>query len=846
MPVRNQPSLDTYITKRDPRQTPEPFGRLTIPVTNKLFVVQQHAASHLHFDLRLEVGGVLKSWAVPKGPSDDPSDKRLAMQTEDHPLDYADFEGEIPPGNYGAGHVIVWDRGTYTPLELQARNFDEAYKKGKLLFEVAGFKMRGRWTLVRIKTKTNKDGRDNTGKEWLLIKEQDQYAVNQGCTFNHTSVLSGLTVEQLKNPAGTKRSIRKKLTTLPTAKQGHPKKPKPMLAKAGDAHNRRGWIWELKYDGYRILAARNEGIVRLVTRNGLEISERFPEICQTLAHLPMADFVMDGELIINDATGRPSFANMQTRARSMTQHQVSVAAIEQPATYYAFDLLHLEGQDLRACPLLDRKAVLRSLVPAQGALRFSEHFADQGQQTYQAAQELGLEGVVGKRQNSRYTTGRSADWIKVRNARSDEFVVVGWSPSKGQKHDIGSLALAEFRTDHYVYVGHAGSGLNISLRETLRHSFKSLARKTPPIKSPPEGLKTTHWVRPKLVIEVSFTEYTPAGHLRHPSIQRQRFDKAPQDCIGRFIPTPDKKASLTSSQPRVQTTNPEKVFFEKPGFTKGDLVEYYRAISPWVLPYLKDRPIVLTRFPDGESGKSFYQRDVPDYVPDWIRREVLWSESTDKPVNYFVLDVEEDLAYVANMGTLPIHMWHSRVQTLDHADWCVLDLDPKVAPFSHVITLAKAIKDLADELELPAMVKTSGATGLHILIPLDQQLTHEQSRTLGELLATVITDRYPDIATIARSVRSRQNKVYIDFMQNGHGRLIAAPFCVRATPEASVSMPLRWHEVKSGLSNTKFHIGNAIRRMQRMKNDPFREVLTTSPDLTRSLSLLAELQKIGQ
>ena len=618
-----------------------------------------------------------------------------------------------------------------------------------------------------------------------------------------------------------------------------------MLAKAGDAHNHRGWIWELKYDGYRILAARNQGAVRLITRNGHEIGDRFPEICHTLAHLPTSDFVMDGELIINDTSGRPSFANMQTRARSMTAHQVSVAAIEQPATYYAFDLLHIEGQDLRFCTLLDRKRLLRALVPTYGAIRFSEHFQDQGQQTYQAAQSLGLEGVVGKRKDSRYESGRSAEWIKVRNARSDEFAVIGWSPSKsqqGRQTDIGSLALAEYRGDQYVYVGHAGSGLNSQLRDSLAQSFKSLQRKTPPVKSLPDDLKLTHWVRPKLVMEVGFTEYTPAGHLRHPSIQRQRFDKTPQECHGRFIPTPDNQVSPQSNHARVVTTNPEKVFFAEPKFTKGDLVQYYRAISPWLLPYLKDRPIVLTRYPDGEAGKSFYQRDVPDYVPDWIRREVLWSESTDAPVNYFVADAEEDLAYIANMGTLPIHMWHSRIQTLDQADWCVLDLDPKEAPFSDVITLAKAIKDLADELELPSMVKTSGASGLHVLIPLAQQLNHDQSKTLGELLARVITDRYPDIATITRAVRSRQNKVYIDFMQNGHGRLIAAPYCVRATSQASVSMPLQWHEVKQGLSNTKYHIGNAVRRMQRLKTDPFHEVLHTSPDLARSLSLLSELQ----
>ena len=837
MPTRSQPKLSPYFAKRDPRQTPEPFGRINIPATGKLFVVQQHAASHLHFDLRLEVNGVLKSWAVPKGPSDDPSDKRLAMQTEDHPLDYADFEGEIPPGNYGAGHVIVWDRGTYRPLEKQAQDFEAAFKDGKLLFEVHGFKMHGRWTLVRLKS--NKQ--NNTGKEWLLIKEQDAYATDDGCSFKHTSVLSGLTVAQLQAPQQKINKLRRKLTRLAAATPAHQAKIKPMLAKAGEAHNRKGWVWELKYDGYRIVAHKEGGLVNLMTRNGHDISQRFPEICQSLTHLPVADFVIDGELVINDDNGRPSFAHMQQRARSMTAHQVSVASVAQPATYYVFDLPCLLGYDLRQCTLLQRKALLQELLPTSGALRYSEHVADKGNQTYQAATELGIEGVVGKRADARYVSGRQADWIKVRNQRTDEFVVVGWSASRHSETDIGSVALAEYRGDVLTYVGHAGSGLNTRLRTELLSIFRRLARKTPAAVIPASNLKTTHWLRPQLVMEVAFTEYTPAGHLRHPSIQRLRDDKQVSECVGRFIPDQADVAPMSSLEHNVTTTNPEKVFFAQPGFTKADLVNYYRAISPWLLPYLADRPIVLTRYPDGEQGKSFYQRDVPDYVPDWIRREVLWSESTEQPVNYFVVDQEEDLAYIANMGTLPIHMWHSRVSSLDQADWCVLDLDPKTAPFSDVIKLALAIRDLAEELELPAFAKTSGASGLHVLIPLQGKLTHEQSKTLGELLAKVITDRYPDIATTTRVVRARQNKVYVDFMQNGHGRLIAAPFCVRATAAASVSMPLQWHEVNRGLRNDKYHIGNAVARMKRLPADPLAGVFSASPDLERSLALLAQM-----
>ena len=788
----------------------------------------------------------MKSWAVPKGPSDDPADKRLAMQTEDHPLDYADFEGEIPKGNYGAGHVIVWDRGTYIPLEAQAESFATAYAKGKLLFELNGYKMHGRWTLVKLKSRAQ--SKRQNGNEWLLIKEQDAFAVDTGCSFTHESILSGLTVAQLARPGHRLAALRRSINKTPGTQQSSLPSLKPMLAKAGDAHRRKGWVWELKYDGYRICASKQFGQVQLKTRNGHNISQRFPEVCQSLSHLLPDDLVVDGEIVINDASGRPDFALMQQRARSMTMHQVSVAAIEQPATYYVFDLLYLLGVDLRQCTLLNRKQILQQLIPAQGVLRYSEHVTD-GLRTYQTALQLGIEGVVGKRAASLYQPGRQADWIKVRNQRTDEFIVVGWSPSRQNSNDIGSLALAEYRIignkNKLVYVGHAGSGLSGPLREALTRKFARLQRKTPPVEQLPEKLKSTHWLRPHLVVEIAFAEYTPSGLLRHPSIARLRDDKSPPECIGQFIPdpgaNPDDTQPLNASAHKIVTTNPEKILFSEAGFKKEDLVAYYRGVSPWLLPYLIDRPIVLTRFPDGDQGKSFYQRDAPDYAPDWIRREVLWSESTDKPVRYFVLEKPEDLAYIANMGTMPIHLWHSRISTLSQADWCVIDLDPKRAPFADVVTLALAIRDLCDELELPAYPKTSGMSGLHVLIPLRGQLNHEQSRTLAELLATVLTRRYPDIATIARSVRARQNKVYVDFMQNGHGRLIAAPFCVRPSPQASVSMPLRWQEVNRGLNNTKYHIGNAIPRLKRLSADPMQPLLTEAPDLERSLARHSEL-----
>ena len=831
-PAKTGAPLATYRDKRDPQSTPEPFGRLHIPATGRLFVVQQHAARHLHFDLRLEMDGVLKSWAVPKGPSADPQEKRFAAETEDHPLDYADFEGEIPAGNYGAGHVIVWDRGAFEHHGDMA----EGLAKGKLLFTLRGNKLRGRWTLVRMK------GRENTGKEWLLIKEQDAYVDDDG-DFPNTSVLSGLTVAQLGAPERTLAPLRAALKRLAPGPRcaATDLDTRPMLATADTAHNRSGWIWELKFDGYRAIAVRQGSGIALKTRNGHDIAAQFPELCQVLRHMPADEFVIDGEIVVQDASARPSFAHIQARAAARTRFEIGTGAITQAATFYCFDLLQLLGTDLRGHTIIERKRLLQKLLPTPSALVYSEHLAGRGLAMLKTAQELGLEGVVGKQADSTYSHGRSGAWVKVRNRRTNDFAVIGWSGSKSHPDDVGSLALAEYRGGRLTYVGHAGSGLSGDLRRSIAEQVKRLARKTSPVRPAPKTMKPTHWLRPHIVVEVAYAEYTPTGRLRQPSIQRLRSDKPVDECISQYETFALEAPAEPAAKIEVVVTNPDKMFFPEPGFTKRDVVDYYRGVARWMLPYLDERPIVLTRYPDGVDGKSFYQREVPDHVPPQIRRERLWSDSGEKAVNYFVLSTPEDLAYLANMGTLPIHMWHSRMSDLDHPDWCVLDLDPKGAPFQDVITLALAIGEIVDRAGLPSYVKTSGATGLHIFVPLNGRLTHEQSNTLGELVALMVTQTHPDIATVARAVRARNKKVYVDYMQNGRGKLIVAPFAIRAKAAASVSMPLKWREVNRGLTIDKFHIGNAIARMRRADEDPMLGLLTVDADLERGLARLGEM-----
>ena len=790
-----------------------------------MFVVQQHRARHLHFDVRLEFDGVLRSWAVPKGPSANPADKRFAAHVEDHPLEYADFEGAIAPGNYGAGYVIVWDRGTWTALNDPVEGWD----KGKLLFELNGYKLRGRWTLVRLR---------KTEKDWLLIKERDEFARDEGHAYSDASIFSGLELADIgdigaKAKALTAMLKKRRAPQLPAGRAV----PTPMLATAsdsGDGFDRKGWVFEFKYDGYRVFALKTPEGVKLLSRNGLSLTEQFPDIAKAVSLLLYDQLLIDGELVVNDASGRPSFGALQTRVALSSRAQIIAAGRHQPALLYAFDLLEALDRDLRALPLVERKSILASVLPPVGPVRYSEHIDEHGRAAFKAAQELGIEGIMAKRGASPYVSGRSGDWIKVRTRRSDDFVIVGWAGSKSNANDIGALIVAEYRGGTLTAVGRVGSGLSGALRREVATALKDVPAGT----ALDDG--DGHWVAPKLVCEVAFREYTSAGHLRQPVFVRMRTDKRPDECVGAFD-EPIAAPPVKQDDRRVDVSHRDKIFFPELGLTKGDLVDYYDAISPWMLPYLADRPLVLTRFPDGIHGKSFYQRDAPDFVPDWIRRETLYSEGSERDLDYFIVDDAAALRYLANLGTIPIHTWHSRVADLAHPDWCVLDLDPKDAPFASVIAVARVIRDLALELELPAYLKTSGASGLHVLIPLACQLTHEQSRTFAHLLARVVVDRAPDIATIQRVVRRREQKVYIDYLQNGHGRLLVAPFSARAEPSAGVSMPLAWDELTNRLRNDRFNIKNAVKRMRSLKTDPWADFLAQRADLARTLERLAAI-----
>ena len=816
--------LDAYRRKRSASATPEPFGGGALASgPRRLFVVQQHAATRLHWDFRLEVDNALKSWAVPKGPSMLPRDKRFAVQVEDHPVEYADFEGTIPDGNYGAGQVIVWDQGTYAPLE----DFETGFQDGKLLFDLHGHKLRGRFTLVALK------GRENTGKEWLLIKESDTWVSD--APLPEESVFSGLSVAQMADPAAAEDAFHARIAKRkPRPPKSASLAEKPMLAKASEPFNRAGWVFEIKYDGYRLLVARNGDEVRLRSRNGLDLTPRFPEIVKCARRLPCREFVIDGEVVVHDARGVPSFPLLQERAAVRGELATARAARHDPVTCYAFDLLHAAGYDLKRLQLLERKNLLAELLPPVGPLRYSTHVEADGVETFEAVSRLGLEGVVGKRADSPYQAGRSDHWRKVRANRTGDFVIAGWTPGKSNAADLGALALAEYRGGALAFCGRVGSGLGSAKRRDVHAQVLALAAGEALDAAP-----AVRWVAPKLVCEVQYREYSLEGHLRLPVFLRLRDDKDPAECVGAFD-APADVAPEPAPVREVPFTNRDKVFFPEKELTKGDLLDYYEKVAPWMLPYLADRPLVLTRFPDGIHGKSFYQRDAPAFVPDWVERKVLWSESAQREVHYFVVQNAESLLYLANMGTIPIHAWHSRITDLEHPDWCVLDLDPKDAPFARVVATAKAIEELLGEIDLPGFLKTSGASGLHVLLPLARQLTHALATTLGELLARIVVGRQPEICTIARMVRQRESKVYIDYLQNGHGQLLVAPLSARAEPAASVSMPVKWSELNGRLRNANYHLQNAVPRLKRM-GDPMAPVLTVEPDLERALARLGEL-----
>lgn len=825
----------------------------------------------MHWDLRLEIDGVLCSWAVPKSPSMDPDTKRLAVKVENHPLEYVHFEAVIPKGNYGAGPMIAWDRGLFRPLVDPAQGLID----GEIKFELYGYKLRGAFTLVH--TGKGKRGK-NSGRgsnDWLLIKKRDAAAAAAAQTpLSAVSVLSGLTIDELEAGAPKHRALVAELPELGAPLRAiAPGSFEPMLCHTADAaFSSAEWVFELKYDGYRLLAFGGAGQAALRYRSAQDATDRYPELTSALRALPIPGLVLDGEVVMLDSEGKPIFHKLASRGQLGRTSEILRTAVTDPVTYIAFDLIGAAGYDLRGLPLLVRKSLLQRILPTVGPLRYGEHVATHGEALLQQVVARGLEGVVAKRADSTYRSTRSRDWLKMKADPEADFAVCGYTPPKGSRTGIGALHLCVWDDERWRWAGKVGSGFNDKQLAALRAELEA----KPPWKPTfprPEGTRDARWVEPTLVVQVRYREWRPESSLRFPVFVRLRPDKTAAECEMPPRSTDDlgprSQATVTQEvsdsdsgpvhrEPDVSTplevdsqirelrlSRLHKVFWradQAPGgaqaVTKGELIEYYRAVAPALLPYLRDRPTVLTRYPDGIDGEMFYQKSMPDWTPPWLRTTALWSEHSQREIHYVLIDDADALAFVANLGSIPIHAWASRIAQLERPDWTIVDLDPKNAPREHVVPLALAIHRLCDAVGLPNYVKTSGQTGLHVLIPLGGTCTFEQARNLAHLLGSLVERQYPDMATTARNPASRGGRVYLDWGQNAHGQLLVAPFSVRPIGGAPVSMPLRWDEVTPELDPKQFHIRNAAERIASWGNDPMLPVLTQRPDLLAALTAL--------
>jgi bifunctional non-homologous end joining protein LigD len=870
-------SLTKYRSKRSAARTPEPFGRevpTSTSTTGGTFVIQKHAARRLHYDFRLEMEGVLRSWAVPKGPSMNPADKHLAVAVEDHPLEYGDFEGVIPPGNYGAGSVIVWDRGVYEVIDPPGDAAD-AVRKGKIDIRMHGFKLNGAFTLVRTGGRRNADPRDE--KNWLLIKKRDQYATTEDVFEMHPrSVLSGLTIEELADAPAVERKLADSLSRKHLPELGSKLKysdfPLTLARTVDDPFDNDKWLFEIKYDGVRVLAIREGETTHLYARKGTDITNRYPEVALALNSIALDRFVLDGEVVAQDERGRPSFQLLQRRMHVNNASQIARLSLAVPVSYYVFDLLAFDRFDTRMLPLEERKRLLGELIHSDGPVRYCDHVIGRGKDFYAAISEHELEGIVAKLRDAPYRGTRTGDWLKIKRPLTEQFVIGGYSDPDGTRTHFGALLLGQYESDGALrYTDKAGSGFS---QETLRKIHAMLAERVQP-SSPfrksaagePSPEKNAHFVRPELVCKVRFTEWTDSGGIRQPSFLGLVENVDPKECkydgpgssaspsesvddeVVEQNGIPDVKESKSRSkaatappmEPKASVTNPEKVFWPKDGYTKGDLVAYYRAISKWMLPYLKDRPVMLTRWPDGIEGKMFYQKDAPAFAPPWIRTEKIYSEDSQREISYFILDSEEALAYIANLAAITIHMWSSRIPHLERPDWLLFDIDPKGSTTMHAVEVAREVAAVLREVGLEPCLKTSGQMGLHVVVGLAPKYTYEQAKMFSELVAQVVVNRIPKIATINRNPHTRKGRVYIDYLQLGHGKTIAATFSVRPVPRAPVSAPMTWKELKPSLDPTIYNIETMPARMSRMKRDPFLDAIEKHATLEDALPHLEAL-----
>lgn len=822
--------LQTYNQKRKFDKTPEPKGEKS-QASGSSFVIQKHAARRLHYDFRLEMDGVLKSWAVTRGPSLDPNEKRLAVHVEDHPLSYADFEGVIPKGQYGGGTVIVWDQGIWTPVG----DAKKAYRKGHMEFELDGKKLKGRWHLVRMKGKP-----DEKRENWLLIKAHDDQANEETDVTEEaeTSVKTGRTIEEVeKNPIDTWNSkpvSSKAAKAKVVDKQPHdfpkgsrkaalPKFIKPALAtlkKTAPSGER--WLHEIKFDGYRTQARIDRGDVTLLTRSGLDWTEKFgPAVLQAFANLPLENAIIDGEIVVEKETGISDFSALQADLSDGRNDRFR---------YYAFDLLHLDGRDLQNAALRDRKALLEKLLPSNGAvLQYSTHFEDDGDRVLQHACDLGLEGVISKIATSPYTSGRHGEWIKSKCSSGQEFVVGGFTHSSSSDQAIGSLALGVYENGKLRHVGRVGTGFSVETAERLLEQLRSLEQKDSPFVNKLSSLarRGLRFVEPELVAQVEFRGWSGDGNLRHASFHGLREDKAPKD-IRR---EEDTVTTGVKRESRIKFTHPDRIYWPDAGITKQGLADYYEAVWDHIEPYVTNRALSLVRCPEGIDGQRFFQKHPWRGMNKAIEAPKDPKDRQGEPL-ISIGDFEGMMALV-QPAVLEIHPWGSSIKAWEKPDIITMDLDPgEDVPWSAAIDAAFTLKERMEASGLIAFVKTSGGKGLHVVAPLEPKAGWAKVKSYAKKLATDMAKGEPDKYLAVATKSKREGRIFIDYLRNGRGSTAVAPYSTRARPGATVSMPLDWSELRDLKGPAEFTIANTQKRISALKDDPWKDFFASAKPLS--------------
>ena len=859
-------SLQKYNQKRNFTVTDEPEGEIGRSENELIFVVQKHAASHLHYDFRLEMDGVLKSWAVPKGPSLDPEVKRLAMMVEDHPYNYKDFEGTIPEGNYGAGNVIVWDNGTYLPSDSNYKGTTENklqsdLKKGHLSFTLKGKKLKGDFSLVKLHGKQE--------NAWLLMKKEDKYATQDDILAKDKSVITKKTLESMEKKAVKEKAPAKKKIIEEEEEEEEeekdeveemtaPKKVevafhKPMLATLVEKpFDDPDWIFENKFDGYRTLALIEDDNVELLSRNRNSFTKNFKPITEELKKLNH-QAVLDGEVVVEDEKGRSNFQFLQNYLKTGKGKLL----------YYVFDILNLDGNDTTNLTLLERKQLLEMLVSKSklSNVIYSEHINEKGIDFLKVAAQKESEGIIAKRASSTYVIGRRTnDWLKIKLSQQEEAIIIGISEPRNSRTYFGALLLGQYEGNKLKFIGKCGTGFTQEILKELHTKFSKYFVDKSPLDQKLPIRDKIQWIKPKFVCQVKFAEWTDDNHLRQPVFLGLRVDKPAKEV---FFSGQIKETVLEKNKEEIENkeemeknenskeevlknektakqandydlkvdkvtlhlTNQNKIYFPDDSITKGDILNYYNEVADLILPYLKDRPQSMYRFPNGITASGFYQKDVDtDKMPSWVKTEKIFSESNNADIDYLICNDKATLLYMANLGCIDINPWNSTIKNIENPDWVVIDIDPEKDDFKEVVKTALTVKEVMNELETECYCKTSGATGLHVYIPLGAKYDYDTAKLFAQLIAHEVNSRLPETTSLERTVKKRNHKIYIDFLQNRTGQTLAAPYSVRPKPGATVSTPLEWSEVNESLSPKQFTIKNVLDRFEK-KGDLWKPVL---------------------